>query len=62
MAYMYDPREESFDTANGAIYEEKNRKEEIYNWGAFRLDLCDLSPEEYMKPTTIIIQDEEEGE
>lgn len=49
MAYLGDPREQAIDIDNHVIWEEDNRIEERYQWGAMITDLCDLSPEEYMK-------------
>ena len=47
--YLGDPRENSIDIDQNAIWEEDNRKETRYHWGARILDLCDLPPEEYVK-------------
>lgn len=49
MAYLGDPREQAIDIDNHVIWENDNRIEERYQWGAMITDLCDLSPEEYMK-------------
>lgn len=49
MAYLGDPREQAIDLDNHTIWEQDNRIEERWQWGAQVLDLCDMSPEEYMK-------------
>lgn len=49
MAYLNDPREQAIDIDNHVIWESDNRIEKRYQWGAMITDLCDMSPEEYMK-------------
>ena len=49
MAYLGDPRENSVDLNKHALWENDNRVENRYLWNGSVLDLCDLSPEEYMK-------------
>lgn len=49
MPYMNDPRENAIDVDNGIIWEEDNRIEDRYWWSAKATDLCDMTPEEYMK-------------
>lgn len=49
MAYLGDPREQAIDIDNHVIWENDNRIEERWQWGAKIDDLCDMSPEEYMK-------------
>ena len=51
-----DPRDECIDMKEGVIYEFGNRKEKMYHWGAMVSDLCDMPVEEYMKPSTVIVQ------
>lgn len=51
--YLNDPREMAINTKIGVIYEEDNRVEKMYHWGAKILDLCGMEPEEYMKPMTV---------
>lgn len=51
--YLNDPREMAIKPENGVTYEEDNRVETMYHWGAKVLDLCDLPVEEYMKPMTV---------
>lgn len=45
--YLGDPREQQICPDENTIWEENNRVEKRYQWGAMVLDLCDLSPEEY---------------
>ena len=45
--YLGDPREQQICPDEHTIWEENNRVEKRYQWGAMVLDLCDLSPEEY---------------
>lgn len=52
--YITDPREMAINPERGVTYEEDNRVETMYHWGAKVLDLCDLPVEEYMKPMTVI--------
>lgn len=52
--YITDPREMAITPESGVTYEEDNRVEKMYHWGAKVLDLCDLPVEEYMKPMTVI--------
>lgn len=47
--YRKDPREQQLSYENHTYWEEDNRVEERYQWGAQILDLCDMSVEEYMK-------------
>lgn len=49
MSYMNDPRENAIDLENHTIWEEDNRKEQRYQWGAMVVDLCDMEVSEYMK-------------
>lgn len=49
MPYMGDPRENAIDIDNHVIWEADNRIEERYEWNAALIDLCDMTPEEYMK-------------
>lgn len=49
MAYKKDPRENIIDLDNHAVWEQDNRVEDRFVWNAAVLDLCDMSPEEYMK-------------
>ena len=49
MAYRKDPRENVIDLDKHAVWEQDNRVEARYVWNAAVLDLCDMSPEEYMK-------------
>lgn len=55
MSYMNDPREMAIRPESGITLEEDNRVETMYHWGAAVLDLCEMPVEEYMKPSTIII-------
>lgn len=52
--YLNDPREMAIQPEIGVTYEEDNRKEPMYHWGAKVLDLCGLPVSEYMKPMTVI--------
>ena len=54
MPYINDPREMSVNPETGFNLEQDNRREEMYQWGAMIIDLCDLPVEEYMKPMTVI--------
>ena len=54
MSYLNDPRERAIKDDLNYILEEDDRYEEMYQWGAKILDLCDLPVEEYMKPMTVI--------
>lgn len=45
--YLGDPREQQICPDKHTIWEEDNRVEERWQWGARILDLCDLSPEDY---------------
>lgn len=54
MSYINDPREMTIHPNNGMMLEQDNRHEEMYQWGAMIVDLCDLPVEEYMKPMTVI--------
>lgn len=49
MPYMNDPRENSIDIDAHVVWEADNRVEARYPWQAYIVDLCDMSPEEYMK-------------
>ena len=49
MAYRKDPRENVIDLDKHAVWEQDNRVEARYVWNAAVLDLCDMTPEEYMK-------------
>ena len=49
MAYRKDPRENLIDLDKHAVWEQDNRVEARYVWNAEVLDLCDMTPEEYMK-------------
>ena len=49
MAYRKDPRENIIDLDKHAIWEQDNRVEARYVWNGAVLDLCDMTPEEYMK-------------
>lgn len=53
--YINDPREGAICPESGVTYEENNRVEKMYHWGAKVLDLCDMEIAEYMKPMTIIV-------
>lgn len=55
MSYLNDPREMAIRPESGITLEEDNRVETMYHWGAAVLDLCDMSVEEYMKPSTVIV-------
>lgn len=55
--YINDPRERAILPESGVTYEEDNRVEKMYHWGAKVLDLCDMEVSEYMKPMTVIIGD-----
>lgn len=52
--YFKDPRENQINLSEGVVWEEDNRKETMYHWGAMVRDLCDMPIEEYMKPSTVI--------
>lgn len=54
--YINDPREMSIIPESGVTYEEDNRVERMYHWGAKVLDLCDMEVSEYMKLMTVIIE------
>ena len=45
--YLGDPREQQICPDEHTIWEEDNRVEKRYQWGARILDLCDLGPKEY---------------
>ena len=45
--YLGDPREQQICPDEHTIWEEDNRVEKRYQWGARILDLCDLDPKEY---------------
>lgn len=45
--YLGDPREQQICPDEHTIWEENNRVEKRYQWGAMVLDLCDLDPKEY---------------
>ena len=45
--YLGDPREQQICLDEHTVWEEDNRVEKRWQWGARILDLCDLSPEEY---------------
>ena len=47
--YTKDPRDMQLNLENHTYWEEDNRVEERYQWGAMVVDLCDLPVEEYMK-------------
>ena len=49
MPYMNDPRENAIDIDAHVVWEADNRVEARYPWQAYIVDLCDMSPEEYMK-------------
>lgn len=53
--YINDPRECAICPESGVTYEENNRVEKMYHWGARVLDLCDMDIDEYMKPMTVIV-------
>lgn len=53
MSYIYDPREMN-NVPHGSTWEEHNRNEEMWHWGAMVLDLCDLPESEYKKPSSFI--------
>ena len=52
---MNDPREMVFRPESGVTFEQDNRVETMYQWGARIVDLCDLPVSEYMKPMTVIV-------
>lgn len=52
---MNDPREMVFIPESGVTFEQDNRIETMYQWGARIVDLCDLPVSEYMKPMTVIV-------
>jgi hypothetical protein len=54
MSYINDPREMAIRSEDGMTLEQDNRHEQMYQWGAMIIDLCDLPVEEYMKPMTVI--------
>lgn len=54
--YLGDPREQQICLDEHTVWEEDNRVEKRWQWGARILDLCDLSPEEYA--TTIFHTEE----
>jgi hypothetical protein len=56
--YINDPREMAIVPESGVTYEEDNRVEKMYHWGAKVLDLCGMEISEYMKPMTVIIGDD----
>ena len=45
--YLGDPREQQICPEKHTIWEEDNRVEDRYQWGAMVIDLCDLDPDEY---------------
>lgn len=45
--YLGDPREQQICPDEHTIWEENNRVEKRYQWGAMVIDLCDLDPNEY---------------
>lgn len=53
MSYMNDPREMTFNNESGVMMEQDNRREEVYQWGAMQVDLCDLPVDEYMRPLRV---------
>ena len=53
MSYSNDPRERTLKPELSYILEEDDRYEDMYQWGARILDLCDMSVDEYMKPMTV---------
>ena len=53
MSYMNDPREMTFNNESGVMMEQDNRREEVYQWGAMQVDLCDLPIDEYMRPLRV---------
>lgn len=55
MLYENDPRERQINLESGVTWENDNRVEEMYHWGAMVLDLCNLPVEEYMKPMEVIV-------
>lgn len=55
--YLNDPREMCIKPESGVTLEEDNRVETMYHSGAKILDLCDLPVEEYMKPMSIKVKD-----
>ena len=62
MSYLNDPREDSISLDTPAIWEADNRVEKRYKWGALITDLCDMTPEEYMKnPVIEAIKNGSEG-
>ena len=56
--YLGDPRESQVDYEAHATWEADNRVEDMYQWGAQILDLCDLPPEEYKDSTQIVIKNQ----
>jgi hypothetical protein len=50
---MNDPREMIFNKESGVMMEQDNRREEIYQWGAMQVDLCNLPVEDYMRPLKV---------
>jgi hypothetical protein len=52
---MNDPREMAIRPESGVTFEQDNRVETMYQWGARIVDLCDLPVSEYMKPMTVIV-------
>lgn len=62
MSYMNDPREMAIRPESGVTLEQDNRVETMYHWGAMVTDLCDLPVSEYMKPITVIVYGNGEGE
>ena len=59
---MNDPREMAIRPESGVTLEQDNRVETMYHWGAMVTDLCDLPVSEYMKPITVIVYGNGEGE
>lgn len=47
--YYNDPREMQINPISGVTYEDDNRVEQMWHWGAKVLDLCNLPVSEYMK-------------
>lgn len=45
--YLDDPREQQIDINNHTVWEEDNRKEIRYQWGAAIWDLCNMDPKDY---------------
>ena len=49
MSYMNDPREMAIRPESGVTFEQDNRVESMYQWGARIVDLCDLPVSEGLR-------------